>query len=142
MPRADIHLLALMRQNLARLGLTNTRKAHEASLVERVAAVIRLRIADGEPSLDDMAEALNMPSRTLQRRLRTYGYTYQEILLAVRREVALDYLCNPDVQISELALLLGYSEISAFSRAFHRWFDTSPSEWRRGYLKAQGISQE
>ncbi|WP_197419602.1 helix-turn-helix domain-containing protein [Burkholderia sp. TSV86] len=56
--------------------------------------------------------------------------------------MAPDYLCNPDVQISELALLLGYSEISAFSRAFHRWFDTSPSEWRRGYLKAQGISRE
>ncbi|SMF98366.1 Transcriptional regulator, AraC family [Burkholderia singularis] len=140
MPRADVHLLALMRHNLAGLGLANAQKAQTASLVERVSAVIRSRIADGEPTLDDIAQTLNIPSRTLQRRLRTHGYTYQEILLEVRREVALGYLCDPDIPITELAFLLGYSEISAFSRAFHRWFDTSPSEWRRGYLKAHGIS--
>lgn len=131
MPGADAHLLALVRHNLAQLGLP-VRKAE--SLVERVQAAIRERLAQGEPMLDDVAQALDMPSWTLQRRLRTEGCSYQDVLLGVRRQMAIDYLRNPDIQISELAFLLGYSEISALSRAFHRWFDMSPSEWRRGYL--------
>ena len=108
------------------------------SLVERAAAAIRRQLADGEPSLDDVARALNIPNWTLQRRLRNHGCTYQELLLEVRRELALNYLKDREIQISELAFLLGYSEISAFSRAFHRWLGMSPSEWQRGYLEAGG----
>jgi AraC-like DNA-binding protein len=133
MPRADANLLALLRHNLAQLGLANTQNQ---SLVKRVAAVIRERLVDGEPSLDDVAQALTMSNWTLQRRLRVHGCTYQELLLEVRRELALDYLRDPEIQISELAFLLGYSEISAFSRAFHRWLSMSPTEWRRGYLES------
>ncbi|MBN3786938.1 AraC family transcriptional regulator [Burkholderia sp. Ac-20353] len=131
MPGADEHLLALVRHNLAQLGLPG-RQAE--SLVERTQAAIRQRLADGEPTLDDIAQALNLPSWTLQRRLRIEGCNYQEVLLGVRRQMAIDYLRDPAIQISELAFLLGYSEISAFSRAFHRWLNMSPSEWRRGYL--------
>lgn len=133
MPRADAHLLALVRCNLAQLGLANTQAD---SLVERVQGVIRQRLAEGEPTLDEIAQALNIPNWTLQRRLRSDGCTYQEILRSVRRELAINYLRDPSVQISELAFLLGYAEISAFSRAFHRWLDVSPSEWRRKYLES------
>ena len=121
--------------NLAQLGLAGM---PGESLVERAAAAIRRQLADGEPSLDDVARALNIPNWTLQRRLRNHGCTYQELLLEVRRELALNYLKDREIQISELAFLLGYSEISAFSRAFHRWLGMSPSEWRRGYLEAGG----
>ena len=133
MPKADAHLLALVRCNLAQLGLANTQAD---SLVERVQGVIRQRLAEGEPTLDEIAQALNIPNWTLQRRLRSDGCTYLEILLSVRRELAINYLRDPSIQISELAFLLGYSEISAFSRAFHRWLDVSPSEWRRKYLES------
>lgn len=135
MPGADAHLLALLRHNLVQLGLAGM---PGESLVERAAAAIRRQLADGEPSLDDVARALNIPNWTLQRRLRNHGCTYQELLLEVRRELALNYPKDREIQISELAFLLGYSEISAFSRAFHRWLGMSPSEWRRGYLEAGG----
>ena len=113
MPGADAHLLALLRHNLAQLGLAGM---PGESLVERAAAAIRRQLADGEPSLDDVARALNIPNWTLQRRLRNHGCTYQELLLEVRRELALNYLKDREIQISELAFLLGYSEISAFPR--------------------------
>ena len=106
------------------------------SLVERAAAAIRRQLADGEPSLDDVARALNIPNWTLQRRLRNHGCTYQELLLEVRRELALNYLKDREIQISELAFLLGYSEISAFSRAFTAGWACRPASggaatWRR-----------
>ena len=132
MPGADAHLLALLRHNPAGAG-----GMPGESLVERAAAAIRRQLADGEPSLDDVARALNIPNWTLQRRLRNHGCTYQELLLEVRRELALNYLKDREIQISELAFLLGYSEISAFSRAFHRWLGMSPSEWRRGWRRAE-----
>jgi AraC-like DNA-binding protein len=133
MPRADAHLLALLKHNLSHIGLAET---ESASIVDRVSAVIRERLSDGEPSLEDVSRVLQLPNWTLQRRLRGHGCTYQELLVRVRRELALGYLRDPGIQISELAYLLGYSEISAFSRAFHRWLDMSPSEWRKGYLEA------
>jgi AraC-like DNA-binding protein len=133
MPRADSHLLALLKHNLSHMGLAMT---ENVSIVDRVAGVIRERLAEGEPSLDDVSRVLDLPNWTLQRRLRVHGCTYQELLVDVRRELALGYLRDPEIQISELAYLLGYSEISAFSRAFHRWMAMSPSEWRRGVLRA------
>ena len=97
MPGADAHLLALLRHNLAQLGLAGM---PGESLVERAAAAIRRQLADGEPSLDDVAQALNIPNWTLQRRLRNHGCTYQELLLEVRRELALNYLKDREIQIS------------------------------------------
>ena len=137
MPRADAHLLALLKHNLTHMGLAKT---ENTSIVDRAAAVIRERLSEGEPSLDDVSRVLDLPNWTLQRRLRGHGCTYQELLIEVRRELALGYLRDPYIQISELAFLLGYSEISAFSRAFHRWLDMSPSEWRRGYLETRRAS--
>ncbi|ADJ61540.1 AraC family transcriptional regulator [Herbaspirillum seropedicae] len=131
MPGADAHLHSLMRNNLRQLGLI---AATEETLVDKVRAVIRLRLDDSEPTLDEIASALGMANWTLQRRLRTAGLTYQELLLEVRKDMALEYLKDPDLQISELAFLLGYSEISAFSRAFQRWHGMSPTEWRRQHL--------
>ena len=133
MPGADAHLLALLRHNLAQLGLAGM---PGESLVERAAAAIRRQLADGEPSLDDVARALNIPNWTLQRRLRNHGCTYQELLLEVRRELALNYLKDREIQISELAFLLGYSEISAFSAPFTAGWACRPASggaatWRR-----------
>ena len=133
LPGADARLLAILRQSISTLGLPPNRRV---SLAERVGEAIRLRLADGEPALDDIAGALRLPNWTLQRRLRIEGSTYQEILSDVRRALALQYLRDPAIAVSELSFLLGYSELSAFSRAFHRWYATSPSQWRRANAAA------
>lgn len=138
MPKADEHLHSLMHHNLRRLGLAPMRVD---TLVDRVRAAIRQRLDGSEPTLEDIANSLGMANWTFQRRLRTAGVSYQEILLKVRQEMALEYLRDPALQISELSFLLGYSEISAFSRAFHKWNGMPPSEWRRQNLLASSRLQ-
>ena len=92
---------------------------------------IRQRLLYGEPALEDVAEMLGMASWSLQRRLREQGLSFSQLVDNVRRELANRYLRQPQLPISQLALLLGYSETSAFSRAFRRWFGVSPRQWRR-----------
>ncbi len=127
-PTPDPRLLALLRHNMTLLGLAEQRRE---SLTERVAHAVRIRLTEGEPTLEDIASDLRMAAWTLQRRLRTEGQTYQDVLSNTRRELALKYLGDLSLPLSELAFMLGYSELSAFSRAFHRWMLSSPSEWRR-----------
>jgi AraC-like DNA-binding protein len=102
-----------------------------ASLRER----IRASLADGEAAAPRLARALGMSSRTLQRRLTELGTSFQAILDEVRHELALHYLEDPKLRLSEVAFLLGYSEFRAFLRAFKRWTGTTP-----GNLRARGVA--
>jgi AraC-like DNA-binding protein len=98
----------------------------------RVREVLTQRLAQGEPSQDDVAELLNMSARTLQRKLGDCGITYREILDETRRVLALAYLCAPRHTVSDVTYLLGFSAGSSFTRAFRRWTGRSPSDWRAG----------
>jgi AraC-like DNA-binding protein len=98
-------------------------------LVERLRALIRSCLPEGEVTPAALAPRLHMSSRTLQRRLNAEATSLQRELDAVRRQQALYFLEN-GTAIAELAWLLGYSEPSAFHRAFRRWTGTSPEAWR------------
>ncbi|MCY1187105.1 HTH-type transcriptional regulator VirS [compost metagenome] len=74
---------------------------------------------------------MGLASWSLQRRLREQGLTFSSLVDKVRCELATHYLRQQQLPISELAPLLGYSEASAFSRAFRRWFGVSPRQWRQ-----------
>jgi AraC-like DNA-binding protein len=99
-------------------------------LSERMRAEIRSRLADGYPAIEDVAEALGVARWTLQRRLAVSGLTYSDEVQEVRRVLALSYLGFPHLSISTIAQLLGYAELSPFSRACKRWFGTSPEQVR------------
>jgi AraC-like DNA-binding protein len=71
-----------------------------------------------------------MSGRTLQRRLSDLRTSFQEVLDLVRFDLARAYLKDARLDVSQVAYLLGYSELRAFDRAFRRWADLSPSEWR------------
>lgn len=101
------------------------------SMRQRVKSEILDLLPQGRASLEDIAIRLNMPTRSLQRRLTEEQCSYKSVLNEVREELALYYLSYNQVNISEIAYRLGYSEISAFTRAFSRWKDVSPSEWRQ-----------
>jgi AraC-like DNA-binding protein len=81
----------------------------------------------------DVARALHMSARTLQRKLAEEGTTYREALDTVRRDLACRYLGDRTLSISEVAMLLGFSEKSSFHRAFERWTGESPGRWRSGH---------
>jgi AraC-like DNA-binding protein len=106
--------------------------AHErADAAGRVRAAVRSLLARGEPRLDDIAATLHTPARTLQRRLSTEGTTFASLVDDVRRDVALRMVAEASVPLADVAFVTGFSEISAFYRAFRRWTGATPVEWRR-----------
>ena len=72
-----------------------------------------------------------MSVRSFQRKLNDAGTTFRKISDATRKELALNYVRDQDIELFEIAFLLGFSEQSAFSRAFKRWTGNSPSEIRK-----------
>ncbi len=102
----------------------------EDDLLEKVKHFISISLGSSGPAIGAVAEILGMSQRTLQRRLADVDVVFSDLVDEVRRTAALDYVRFTDVHLTEIALLLGYSELSAFSRAFRRWTDQSPQQVR------------
>jgi len=86
--------------------------------------------------LVDIAASLRMSARSLQRRLHDEGSTYADVVDEVRRALALDALRDPGRGVSEVGFALGFSDASAFHKAFVRWTGKAPSAWRRALTTA------
>ena len=84
---------------------------------------------EGTLSMDGVARDLGMSRQTLYRRLKEEGVTFAEVHDDLRRRMAMDYLSARKVSVGETAYLLGFSEASAFVRAFKRWTGASPTAW-------------
>ena len=82
-------------------------------------------------SAEEVARALHVSVRTLQRKLVATGTTFREVFEAVRGELAEQYLTDPTVSIAEVAFMLGFADQSSFNRAFRRWTGEAPGRWRR-----------
>jgi AraC-like DNA-binding protein len=98
----------------------------EEEIVERVRKEIAQLLQQGEPDIKRLSEMLCCSPRTLQRRLASAGTSFRHELNRVRHELARSYLQDPRLQIAEIALLLGYSEHSAFTRAYREWTGKTP----------------
>jgi len=101
------------------------------SIVEAVRGVVVTRLARGLPDVDAVARHLAIAPRTLQRRLAAEGVSYQQVVDDVRRDAAGRLLADPSLAVSQIGYLLGFSEPSAFHRAFKRWHDVTPQEYRQ-----------
>ena len=101
-----------------------------SSVGARVRELLAAQIREGEPEQAQLARSLGMSERTLQRRLRDEGLAFAALVDKVRTELAELYLSDPKLAVFEVAFLLGYSEPSAFNRAFRRWTGQSPSQFR------------
>jgi AraC-like DNA-binding protein len=99
-------------------------------LTERVRQLVAQELSAGVPSAAAIARRLHMSPRTLQRRLRDDGINHRALVDALRRELALRYLSERRIAVSEVAFLLGFSEASAFHRAFKRWSGDTPARFR------------
>ncbi|MEQ1419879.1 AraC family transcriptional regulator [Acinetobacter indicus] len=84
--------------------------------------------------IEHIAQQLNLSVRQLQRHLQQQGTTYQQRIQEVRCLLAEQYLKDPHLSLQEIALLLGYSEQSAFQRAFKQWTQHTPQQWRQNNL--------
>ena len=91
-------------------------------------------LAAGEANADAACRALKLSRRTLQRRLRAEKTSFQKILNEVRAVLAVKYLRDQRLKALEVAMLLGYSNISSFTTAFKSWYDMPPGAYREKYL--------
>ena len=107
-------------ETLARLGKKTS------PLKVKVENAIAVLLPHGEMHFDAVAAELGMSGRTLARRLAAEGHSFSKILDGLRSALARRYLAESDMSISEIAWLLGYSEVANFTHAFHRWTGTNP----------------
>jgi AraC-like DNA-binding protein len=99
-------------------------------LESRCKAYLLEQLTSGEPSEEALARAMGMSPRTLQRRLGDLGMTYKGVLEKTRYDLALRYLDDPKKSVTDVTFLLGFSEQSAFTRAFKRWNGSAPTAYR------------
>lgn len=105
--------------------------AGKATLVRQAARALRTLLLHGKSSGDDVAQALALHRRTLNRRLSREGTTFQKVLDRVRSAVAKEYLRDSGLAIPDIAAALGYADYVSFTRAFKRWTGTTPGAWRK-----------
>ena len=103
-----------------------------SSLSARIRRRLRQLLPGEVPDFDRLAGELNMTTATMRRRLHEEGSSYQGIKDQLRRDLAISYLSHSDRSVMDIALELGFSERSAFHRAFRKWTGASPGEFRRG----------
>jgi AraC-like DNA-binding protein len=84
------------------------------------------------PTLAEIAGCMGMSSRTLQRRLSAEGLAYQDLVSSARKSLSEQLLRRTDYALAEIAFLTGFSDQSTFTRAFKRWHQQTPANYRRG----------
>lgn len=106
----------------------------QSSLTERIRRLLRRHLSGELPSLEDVSDSLAMTPQTLRRRLRDEGQGYQNIKDDLRRDVAIEYLGQPELTLLDIANRLGFSEASTFHRAFKGWTGLAPGAYRQTRL--------
>jgi AraC-like DNA-binding protein len=99
----------------------------------RVEDIIRRLLPTGQCNLPLVSSTLGVPARTLQTQLEVEKSSFRDLLEKVRREIATYHLRRGDMPLTQLAMVLGYSELSAFSRSFRQWYGMSPRQWGQQY---------
>lgn len=102
----------------------------DASMAERVRALLLELLPSGQTSMTAVASRLAMSGRTLQRRLQAEGHAFADILQAVRLQLAQHYLADDARSQAETAYLLGFKDANSFVRAFHDWTGQTPGQYR------------
>lgn len=122
-------------------GLCSILDRHARTLLEGLPRVARFStrvrelcagmLKDGNATAQRAAQKLQMSERTLRRRLKEEGTTFDALLDELRRALTHHYLDYPNMSLEEIGLMVGYSEAGAFRRAFRRWYGMSPASYRR-----------
>lgn len=134
LPSGDARLRATLERHADDL-LDEQRSRGETT--RSVRAVLAHELSAGEPTIQVVAKKLASSARTLQRQLAAEGTSYQEVLDALRAELAKRHLAR-GLGVTEVAFLLGYADGSAFARAYRRWYGCAPKEARREIGSPQG----
>lgn len=126
-------------QQIKQLSASLAQKNRSMSIKERARYVILSDLLESRVSQEHVARELGLSSRTLRRKLSSEGLAYQELLDECRMELAAkEFATSTNVSLSQMALKLGYSEHSTFTRAFGRWSGMAPKKYRNTCSLAAG----
>ena len=125
LPDTSPELRQLLQQEIDKLEVRQ-----EDSFLEQVRSLLRTTLVTGHSSADQIAELFSMHRRTLNRHLNALGTNFQEVVDEIRFEIARQLLEDSAMEVIQIASYLGYSNASAFTRAFKRWSSTTPARWR------------
>ncbi len=134
---SDATLMRIL-EPLAQQALESLPKLHapkdgeKSTMVRDLRFVLKDLIRDGEVSVSQAARILRVSSRTLQRRLQECDTSFASVLDDLRRDLALAYLGESTLNVAQISYLVGFSDQSAFHRAFTRWVGDTPCRWRTG----------
>lgn len=127
---------ALRRMLHEQIDLVDAEQA--GGVPEQVRRLLRGLMMTRRGSIDDVARLLGVSARTLTRRLDEAGTSFRILAEEMQFEVGRQLIENTSMSVTQIAFVLGYSEVSAFSRAFRRWSGTSPLAWRERSRPAAG----
>ncbi|MBK6569785.1 AraC family transcriptional regulator ligand-binding domain-containing protein [Candidatus Aalborgicola defluviihabitans] len=129
-PNADVGLYPVLRQHAEQLLQAKLRLQDNASITTLVRASLSRHLAQDRANLASVAQDLNLTQRTLQRKLSATGTSFQQVRDQTRQELALSYLGQRDLSLTDIAFLLGYQDQSAFTHAFKEWTGGTPGGYR------------
>jgi AraC-like DNA-binding protein len=125
---ADRGLLPIVERHLQDLLATTP---SDTDWIAEIRNAVAEAVPDGAPTIQTIAKRTGASVRTLQRRLADHGVVFKDLVAETRRDLALRYLAHGTAELTEIAFLVGYSELSAFHRAFRKWTGETPHEARR-----------
>ena len=105
--------------------------SQQPSLALRVSNLIQQNLPNQQPTIDHIASLMGLSRRTLQRRLEAENLVFKQLLLDIRMKTACWYLASSSIDVTLLSQVLGYQDVSAFSRAFRHYHQCSPMQWRK-----------
>lgn len=129
--RGDPSMLAALESEAKkRLQTLHIEQVDTDPQVMQIKQLIAARLSYGAPEVSAVALALDISVRSLQRHLEIRGTSYTHLIEQVRQSMAERYMHDLSLSLADIALLLGFSEQSTFQRAFKRWFETTPKQYR------------
>jgi AraC-like DNA-binding protein len=128
--RAFLEAQALLVTQLAEIDCREESRTDRDSMASFVSHLIQTQCSIGNVGIRTVAARMGLTVNGLRRRLKHCHLAFDELVNSARRSLALKYLASSDHDLTDIALMLGYSELSAFSRAFRRWMSTSPRDYR------------
>ncbi len=102
----------------------------ENTCIKEIVSQILLKMPEGENSVKNIANDLNISESTLKRRLKQENTTFKKLTELIRKKLAFVLIQDKNISFEEISYLLGYSEYSPFFRAFKKWYKSSPSKYR------------
>ena len=119
-------------------GASEPQAGHSSGILTAdLRRLLRTELLKDSCSAATVAHLFSMHRRTLSRHLRIEGLTFRKAANEIRFEIACELLQNTDMALSQIAAVLRYSELSAFTRAFRRWSGQTPSAWRASHPRVR-----